>query len=261
LDIRHYNRKAWDKQVADGSRWTVPVDAAVIAAARAGEWSIILTPTVPVPRQWFPPSTDVDVLCLAAGGGQQAPVLAAAGMRVTLLDNSPAQLAQDKLVAEREGLDLTIVAGDMADLGDFAAASFDVIVHPVSNCFVADVHPVWREAYRVLRPGGVLLAGMMNPVYYIFDYEKMTAGELVVRHALPYADTGSLDAAALEAHLATGDPVEFSHTLEDQLGGQVAAGFRISGFYEDSFGPEDNCALNRYLPAMFATCAVKPESR
>src|SRR5205085_1973198 len=100
---------------------------------------------------WFPPVAGLEVLCLASGGGQQGPILAAAGARVTVFDNSPNQLAQDRLVADREGLALETVRGDMADLAAFPDARFDLIVHPCSNMFVPDVRPVWREAFRVLR--------------------------------------------------------------------------------------------------------------
>ncbi len=97
MDVRSYNQHAWDRQVEQGNRWTVPVSPAVIAAARTGEWQIVLTPTRPVPRDWFPALAGLDVLCLASGGGQQAPILAAAGANVTVLDNSPRQLGQDRL--------------------------------------------------------------------------------------------------------------------------------------------------------------------
>ena len=89
-----------------------------------------------------PPLAGADVLCLAAGGGQQGPILAAAGADVTVFDNSPRQLAQDRLVADRDGLAIRTIEGDMADLSAFADASFDLVVHPVSNVFAADVRPV-----------------------------------------------------------------------------------------------------------------------
>src|SRR6516165_4443950 len=111
MNLRDYNRQAWDRQVAEGNRWTVPVSPDVIAAARRGDWQIVLTPTKPVPRAWFGELVGQEVLCLASGGGQQAPVLAAAGALVTVLDNSPAQLAQDRLVADRDGLSLQIIQG------------------------------------------------------------------------------------------------------------------------------------------------------
>src|SRR5687768_12416778 len=103
MDVRELNRRAWDKEVEQGSQWTTPVSSEVIRAAREGTWEIILTPSKPVPRAWFPDLEGLEVLCLASGGGQQASILAAAGASVTLLDNSPRQLAQDRLLAEREG--------------------------------------------------------------------------------------------------------------------------------------------------------------
>ena len=91
MDIRSHNRTAWDKAVEEKSPWSIPVTPEVTAAARLGEWHIILTPTIPVPRAWFPDDLHgVEVLCLASGGGQQGPVLAAAGATVTVFDNSRA---------------------------------------------------------------------------------------------------------------------------------------------------------------------------
>ena len=104
-----------------------------------------------MPADWFPALPGLDVLCLASSGGQQAPVLAAAGAAVTVLDNSPAQLARDRLVADRDGLELATVEGDMADLSAFPNGRFGLVFHPCSNCFVPQVRPVWREAFRVLR--------------------------------------------------------------------------------------------------------------
>ncbi len=258
MDIRDYNRLAWDRKVVEKSLWTMPVDTKTIEEARGGEWRVILTPTKSVPREWFGDLTDCDLLCLASGGGQQGPILAAAGARVTVFDNSPAQLAQDRLVAERDGLELHTAEGDMADLGAFAAESFDLIVHPVSNCFVPDLGPVWREAFRVLRPGSAILSGMMNPAYYCFDYELAEKGKVEIRHKLPYSDIADLDEATLEKHRQRGLPLEFSHSLTDQIAGQIEAGFLLAGFYEDDFGPDIEDPISDFLPTMMATRAVKP---
>ena len=164
MDILAYNRAAWDKKVDEQDRWTLPVSSETIERARRGELDLLLTPTKSVPMSWFGELSSTATLCLASGGGQQAPLLAAAGAVVTLLDNSPKQLATDRHVAQREGLDLKTIEGDMADLSCFSDASFQLIFHPCSNCFVADVRPVWRECFRVLRNGGILLAGFGNPL-------------------------------------------------------------------------------------------------
>jgi ubiquinone/menaquinone biosynthesis C-methylase UbiE len=256
MDVPGYNREAWDRQVESGNPWTVPVGPEVIRAARRGEWEVLLTETKPVPRAWFPEMAGADVLCLASGGGQQAPVFAAAGARVTVLDNSPGQLAQDRFVAEREALDLETLQGDMRDLSAFADESFDLVFHPVSNLFVPEVGPVWKEAFRVLRSGGALLAGFLNPVVYVFDLELADdTGEVRVRYSLPYADATSKSVEDLQQQMERGEPLEFSHTLEEQIGGQVEAGFLISGLYEDRHRDDPIAA---YMPTYVATRAIKP---
>jgi len=260
FDIRRYNSRAWDVAVELGSEWTLPVDAAAVAAARRGAWSIVLTPTKPVPADWFPAFDGASILCLASGGGQQGPILAAAGesagASVVVFDNSPRQLARDRDVARRDRLPLTTVEGDMRDLSRFADASFDLIVHPCSNLFVPDVRPVWREAARVLKPGGVLLAGFVNPVLYLFDQKKADEGVLEVRHSLPYSDLTSISPEERQEYVDAQEALEFGHTLTDQIAGQIEAGFALIGFYEDGW---PGMALHAYTEMFVATRAVKQE--
>jgi SAM-dependent methyltransferase len=254
-DILRDNRHAWDRQVDRGNPWTIPVGPDVIARARHGDWQIILTPTKSVPAEWFPALAGIDVLCLASGGGQQGPILAAAGAKVTVFDNSSNQLAQDRLVADREGLMIETVQGDMSDLSVFADGRFDLIVHPVSNVFAPDVKPVWREGYRVLKPGGSLLSGFMNPVHYLFDFFALERGEFRVAHRIPYSDLESLGEEE-RSRLAEKDaPLEFGHTLADQIGGQLGAGFVLTGFYEDI---DPGTILGQHIPSYLATKSVKP---
>jgi len=255
VDIREYNSAAWDKEVERGNEWTQAVGPEVIREAREGRWEVLLTETKPVPREWFPDLQERDALCLASGGGQQAPVLAAAGARVTVFDNSRRQLEQDRAVAKREGLILATVEGDMADLSPFRDESFDLVFHPCSNLFVADVRPVWREAFRVLRSGGVLLAGFVNPVIYLFDHRLEERGVLQVRHPLPYSDLNSLTKEECRALIQRGEPLEFGHTLQDQIGGQTDAGLHITGFYEDH---HRTLPIAQFTATYIATRAVKP---
>jgi SAM-dependent methyltransferase len=252
MDIRSFNRAAWDRQAEAGKNpWTVPVPPELIARARRGDWSVLLTESTPVPREWFPPLKGLEILGLACGGGQQGPIFAAAGARVTILDNSPAQLERDRSVAAREGLEIRTVEGDMRDLSAFADGSFDLIFHPVSNLFVDKIAPVWREAARVLRRGGSLLAGFMNPLFYVFGYEEMERGELIVRHPIPYSD---VETYGFEALRAEDRPAEFGHSLDDQIGGQIEAGLLIAGFYEDR---HRQARISEFIPTYIATRAIK----
>jgi SAM-dependent methyltransferase len=210
---------------------------------RRGAWEAHLIESTPVPRDWFPELGGADVLALAA-----------AGAKVTVLDYSMEQLAHDRFVAERDHLDLETVQGDMTDLSRFADKRFDLVFHPVANHFVPDVRPVWHEAFRVLTPGGVLLAGFLNPMEYIFDWVKEDEGILEVARTLPFASLDVYGEAWLRAH---GEAAEYSHSLETQIGGQLAAGFQLTHLLESHRAPGTSPKAGRF-PSYIATRAVRP---
>ena len=110
---------------------------------------------------------------------------------------------RDEEVATRDGLTIRTVLGDMRDSGVFADASFDVVFNPVSNVFCPDLAPVWRESFRVLRRGGVLLAGFMNPDVYVFDEAALERDELVVRHLVEAPSHADATARYMPGFFAT----------------------------------------------------------
>ena len=214
----------------------------------------------PVPKKWFPGLQGLKVLCLASGGGQQAPILAALGAEVTVLDASPLQLAQDQLVAERDNLVIRLVEGDMADLSAFEDASFELIYNPASTLFVPEVAPLWSECYRVLQAGGVLMSGFMNPDEFVFDNVALdNEGVFVVKHPLPCVESKTLDQQALEQRIRNKDMFHFSHTMEAQLDGLTQAGFVITGFYEDRRPEEDGNPIRHFMPSYYVARAQKME--
>jgi len=242
------NSKIIDKWVEDGWEWGQPISHELYEKAKNNEWQVLLTPTKPVPKEWFCEMKDAKILGLASGGGQQMPIFVALGAKCTILDYSEKQLQMEKLVAERENYEITIVKADMTQPLPFEDESFDLIFHPVSNCFIEDVFPVWKECYRVLKKGGILLAGLDNGINYIFDEEE----KMLIR-GLPYNPLK--DKELYEEAMKNDWGIQFSHTIEEQIGGQLRAGFVLTDIYQDTNGTGRLHELN--IPTFYATRAVK----
>lgn len=255
MDIINHNSNAWDKKVESGSEWTKAVNSEVIEKARNGEWEIGVTAQKTIPKSWFPSLNGLKVLCLASGGGQQGPILAAVGADVTVVDISEKQLEQDIYVAKRDNLRIKTMQGSMLELCMFADESFDLIIHPVSNLFVENILPVWKETFRILKYGGTLISGFCNPVLYLFDDEQENEGTLQAKYSIPYSPLSALSKEELNKCLEEGQTLEFGHSLEQQIGGQTEAGFILTGFYEDDFGGER--LLDKYIKSFIATKAMK----
>lgn len=257
-NYQSHNRAAWDAQVLNKNRWTIPVNSAAIDQAVNGNPQLVLTPWKTIPHSWLGKPAGKRILCLASGGGQQGPILSAAGAGVTTLDISKEQLLQDRFVAERHELSINLVQADMSAALCFKEHTFDMIINPISVCFIADVIQLWKEIYRILAPGGKLLTGLVNPVLYMFDENEIShSNELFVRYTIPCADTKNMDADAVQSFLEEASPLEFGHSLQDMIGGLVEAGFTINGFYEDRHHVKDH-PLYKICPVFFALRAVKP---
>lgn len=244
------NARTVDGWVKGGWEWGVPISREGYQKALRGEMPVYLTPTKPVPAAWFPPMTGCRVLGLASGGAQQMPVFAAWGAHCIVLDYSNEQLKSERMVAEREGYQIQIVRHDMTQPLPFPAAAFDLIFHPVSNCYVEDVLPVWRECFRALRPGGVLLSGLDMGWNYLFDEE-----ERCIANRLPYNPLKDPEILARDVKNNAG--VQFSHTVEDQIGGQIRAGFILTDLYEDTNGSGN--LHDHGVPSFCATRSLKPD--
>ncbi len=249
MGYQDINAEIIDKWVEDGWTWGKPISHETFLKAKEGDWQIVLTPTKPVPREGIGDIRGKKVLGLASGGGQQMPIFAALGADCTVLDYSPLQIQSEELVARREGYAIRCIRGDMTKPLPFPDGEFDLIFHPVSNCYVREVKPIWRECFRVLKPGGILLAGTDHFVNYIVDETE----ERIV-NSLPF---DPLNNPEQMAQLQNADcAVEFSHTLEEQIGGQLEAGFTLLELYEDYNGSGRLHELR--IPTFLARRARKP---
>ncbi len=249
FDYTALNAETIDRWVEEGWEWGVPISHEEYERAKNGDWHLVLTPTKPVPREWFPPLEGARVLGLAAGGGQQMPVLTARGAKCTVLDYSERQIESERLVAKREGYEIECVRADMTRPLPFADGSFDLIVHPVSNCYIRELLPLWKECYRVLRPGGLLMAGLDNGFNYLFNEDEPDS----VVNRLPFDPLS--DPAQMELLLRDDCGVQFSHTIGEQIGGQLQAGFRLLDVYDDTNG--SGFLHEHGAPCFWATLARK----
>ena len=249
MNYQDINAQTIDRWVEEGWEWGIPVSHEVYLAAKSGQWDVGLTPTKLVPHEWFGDLAGKKVLGLASGGGQQMPVFAALGADCTVLDYSEKQLASEQMVAAREGYSIDIIRADMTKPLPFPDETFDLIFHPVSNCYVREVAPIFAEAFRVLKKGGVLLCGLGNEVNYLVNDD-----ETAIVNTMPFDPIANEDQ---RRKLGADDcGMQFSHTVAEQIGGQLMAGFRLTDIYGDTNGEGRLHELG--IESYLATRAVKP---
>ena len=243
------NAETIDRWVEEGWKWGIPITHEQYLEATEGKLDVVLTPTKTVPQEWFGDIKGKKLLGLASGGGQQMPVFCAAGADCTVMDLSDRQLESERMVSEREGYAISIVKADMTERFPFDDEAFDIIFHPVSNCYIKDVQHVWNECVRVLKRGGILLAGMDNGFNFLFDDEGTE-----VKYTLPFDPLSNPE--QMKDLQDTDSGVQFSHTLEEQLGGQLKAGFVLTDLYEDTNG--EGKLHEHNVPCYIASRAVRP---
>lgn len=248
MNYQDINARITDLWCENGWEWGQAISHEEYQAAVDGKWDVKLTPTKYVPHDWFGSLKGKAVLGLASGGGQQIPIFAACNAICTVLDYSTAQCDSERMVAKREGYSVTVVQGDMTKRLPFEDASFDIIFHPVSNCYVEEVKPIFKECYRVLKTGGILLCGLDNGMNFIFDDTETT-----VKYSLPFNPLK--DKQMYEDSVKNDWGMQFSHTMEEQIGGQLEAGFMLTHIYEDTNG--SGPLHDRNIPSFIATRAVK----
>lgn len=242
------NIETINRWIEEGWKWGIPISHEEYEKAKLGDWKVYLTPTKVVPRDWFPSQLQgLKILGLASGGGQQMPVFSSLGAECFVLDYSLKQLESEQMVAERENYQIHLYHNDMTEKLPFDDEIFDIIFHPVSNCYVEEVESIFKECYRVLKKNGLLVCGLDNGMNFI------TFDEITIENRLPFNPLK--DEAIMKKMQAEDCGIQFSHTLEEQIGGQLKAGFMITNLYEDTNGSGRLHDLN--IPSFIATRAIK----
>lgn len=227
-DVASYNRERWNDLVRAGvqfSRSWDHMDEEELRQ-RVDPYGILGDPT------------GKDVLCLAGAGGQQGPAFARLGARVTVLDLSDEMLARDHQAAARSNLDIRIEQGDMRDLSRFDDASFDIVWHAFSLNFIPDPHPAFREAARVLRPGGFYRISFHNP--FVIGLDETEWDSIGYPIHLPYVQGAEMPDVPWDvwpegqsSPVKVRGPREFRHTLSTILNSLTAQGLRFIALHEE----------------------------
>lgn len=242
------NKDTIDRWVEEGWEWGKPISHEEYLNAKKGIWKVLLTPTKQVPHEWLTNLNGKRILGLASGGGQQMPIFNALGANCSVLDNSLKQIESEIEVAEREGYKIDAVVGDMTKTFPYEDETFDLVFHPISNCYIEDVFHVFKETYRVLKKGGLFLAGLGNEINYIVDND-----EIRIVWKMPFNPL--LDKKAKDFLVKEDCGMQFSHNMTEQIGGQLKAGFTLLDLYEDTngFGRLHELNIKTYI----ATKAIK----
>lgn len=214
------NQQVWNRMVDQGDRLTRPAEDREFA-----------DPLKTVdPCGWLGSSlAGQRVLCLAAGGGRQGPLYAAAGGRVTVVDLSPKMLELDRSVARQRNLSLETIEASMEDLSMLGDDLFDLVIHPVSTCYLPDVKPVYREIARVLKGEGLYISQHKQPAS-LQARPQATDGKYWLEQ--PYYRSTPLPPVTAKNLVREVEAVEYLHRWEELLGEMCRAGFWIEDLLE-----------------------------
>lgn len=219
------NRMLWEREVQKGCGYTIPwldLDIASLRRFAEGELAALPEPMSCIfPAICFSGVEDKDVLCLAAGGGQQSAVFGLLGAHVTIADLAEGQLAGDRKAAAHYGYDLRTVCADMRDLSELDDESFDLVFQANSMAYVPDVRVVYAEVARVLKASGIYRVDCSNPATAFMKWnDEAYCVSAPYNEKVNRRDDGGM---------------EFRHYMDDIFNGLIDSGFSIQSVHEEPY--------------------------
>jgi len=257
-----------------GDEYTIPwldLDGSAYRAYREGRSDVIPPPygNDPALAPMLTGVQDLDVLCLAGGGGQQSAVYGLLGAHVTVFDLTPAQLAGDQAAAQHYGYPVTTIQGDMHDLSGLPSASFDRIHQPISTLYCYDLKALYAGAARLLKPGGLYLVDFAFPLLYMGQKGEWDGQGYSLYVTEPYRRGEIWELPDGRGAYDKGEPIgEFHHIFSDMVNGLLDVGLRIAGLWEnprpddgervENLPPGSKEHRDRYLPFGISILAQRP---
>jgi len=219
-DPREQNRRIWNERARRREAHAQPVSEKDFANARA----------LVDECGWLPEKlAGLRVLCLAAGGGRHGPLFASLGADVTVVDISEEMLELDRKVCAARNLSLKTVQTSMDNLSMLGADCFEIVIQPVSTCYVPELAKAYKEIARVPTAGSLYISQHKQPASLQASALPGPAGYTLV-HA--YYQKGALPPEIGGLQHREAGAVEFIHTWEELLGAMCQAGFVIEDLLE-----------------------------
>ncbi len=190
------------------------------------------------------------VLCLAAAGGRHSALYHAAGAAVTVLDISDGMLELDRRVSQELKFNVRLIQGTMVDMPMLRDAEFDLVIQPVSTCYVSNVSRVFVEVSRILKPNGLYVSQHKQPINLQASL-RTRAGKYVIDTEIgEVAESARPDEPSPLREPST---QEFAHSLESILGGICRNGMVIEDLHEPNHAKQESLAdtmghRSRFVP-------------
>ena len=225
--ILEHNRRVWDERVRQNARFTAP----------ASEEDFRNPYKLLDGANWLGGNVaGQTVLCLGAGGAKHGPLLASQNAQVTVVDISAEMLQLDRQCATERKLTLELVQASIDDLSALPQSHYDLVIQPVSTCYVPDIRHAYREVARVIKPDGIYISRHKQPINLQTGLVPSPNG-FSIRES--YYTNGPLSPDAQSGPQRESGTLEFLHRWGDLLGGLCQAGFVIEDVAEPRFGQPD----------------------
>jgi SAM-dependent methyltransferase len=225
------NRSRWE---AGAASWARRADTRGIWRNAHRDPSLALHPAE---LAWLRDLAGKHVAVLGSGDNQAVFALGGLGAVVTSIDISERQIEIARDRAETLGLQVHFVNADVVDLSALDDAAFDVVYTGGHVAvWVSDLSSYYREAARILKPGGLLIVSEYHPFRRVWRH-----GATGLEIGFNYFDRGPHRFEALSDVLASGpgdwEQFEFYWTVADYISALLTAGCGL--LHIEEFG--DTC--------------------